>query len=65
MIFIYLFSNQRASVTGLYELLIKIISLVTGLDRSVILRAFEVYTVSIAAPALCGSGALCDGYMNS
>jgi DnaD/phage-associated family protein len=46
LLFIYLFSNQRASVTGLYELPIKIISLETGLDRSVILRAFEVYTAT-------------------
>ena len=30
----------------LYEFLLKIISLLTGLDRSVILRAFEVYTAS-------------------
>ncbi len=46
LLFIYLFSNQRASVTGLYEMPIKLISLETGLDRTVIHRAFEVYTAA-------------------
>jgi hypothetical protein len=43
LLFIYLFSNETASVCGLYELPMRIISFETGLDRSLIQSAFEVF----------------------
>jgi hypothetical protein len=43
LLFIYLFGNERSSVCGLYEIPIRIISFETGLDRSVIQNAFEVF----------------------
>ena len=44
ILFIYLFSNERASVCGLYELPIRTISFETGLDREVIKKGLEVFT---------------------
>jgi hypothetical protein len=46
LLFIYLFSNPRASVTGLYELPLKLIRLETGLGCAAILRALEVYAAA-------------------
>jgi len=43
LLFIYLFSNERASVCGLYEIPIRIISFETGLDRAQVQSAFEVF----------------------
>jgi hypothetical protein len=43
LLFIYLFSNERSSVCGLYEIPIRIISFETGLDRSVVQSGFEVF----------------------
>jgi hypothetical protein len=42
-LFIYLFSNQRASVCGLYELPIRVMSFETGLDRETIRKCLEAY----------------------
>jgi hypothetical protein len=44
LLFIYLFSNERASICGLYELPIRTISFETGLDRAVIKPGLEVFT---------------------
>lgn len=44
LLFIYLFSNERASVCGLYELPLRVVAFETGLDADVIqdgLQAFE------------------------
>ena len=44
LLFIYLFSNERASVAGVYELPLQVICFETGLDSSVVdagLRAFS------------------------
>jgi DnaD/phage-associated family protein len=43
ILFIYLFSNERASVCGLYELPVRTISFETGLDREVIKKGLEVF----------------------
>jgi DnaD/phage-associated family protein len=43
VLFIYLFSNERASVCGLYELPVRTISFETGLDREVVRKGFEVF----------------------
>ena len=43
LLFIYLFSNERASVCGLYELPVRTISFETGLDREVIKKGLEVF----------------------
>jgi DnaD/phage-associated family protein len=44
LLFMYLFSNQRASVCGLYELPIRVMSFETGIDRDTIKKCLEVYT---------------------
>jgi DnaD/phage-associated family protein len=43
LFFIYLFSNERASAVGLYELPIRNMSFETGLDRDVIQKGLEVF----------------------
>jgi hypothetical protein len=43
LLFIYLFSNERASVCGLYEIPIRVISFETGLDVPTIKSAFEAF----------------------
>jgi hypothetical protein len=43
LLFIYLFSNERASICGLYELPIRTISFETGLDRDVIKKGLEIF----------------------
>jgi hypothetical protein len=43
LLFIYLFSNERASVCGLYELPIRTISFETGLGREEVRRALELF----------------------
>lgn len=43
LFFIYLFSNERASAVGLYELPIRNMSFETGLDREVIQKGLEVF----------------------
>ena len=43
LLFIYLFSNERASICGLYELPIRTISFVTGLYRECIKKGLEVF----------------------
>lgn len=40
LLFIYLFSNERSSVCGLYELPLRVISFETGLDQNIILSGF-------------------------
>lgn len=44
LLFIYLFSNERASVCGLYEIPIRIMSFETGLDRSQVESALGVFS---------------------
>lgn len=46
LLFIYLFSNERASVIGLYELPIRVMSFETGLERDVILQALKAFTLA-------------------
>jgi len=43
LLFIYLFSNERASVSGLYEIPIRVISFETGLDKETITSGFGVF----------------------
>src|SRR5687768_11267595 len=42
-LFIYLFSNDKASVTGLYELPLRIISFETGLDQEMIKQSLQTF----------------------
>ncbi len=44
LLFIYLFSNERASICGLYELPIRTIAFETGLEREAIKQGLEVFT---------------------
>jgi len=44
LLFIYLFSNERASMTGLYEIPVRIVSFETGLTRDCVQDAIEVFT---------------------
>lgn len=44
LLFIYLFSNQRTSVCGLYELPIRVISFETGLEIEVVKKCFNVFS---------------------
>jgi hypothetical protein len=46
LLFIYLFSNERASICGLYELPIRTISFETGLDRAAVRQALEVFNAA-------------------
>jgi hypothetical protein len=43
LLFIHLFSNARASVCGLYELPIRVLSFETGLERPVIEKCLELF----------------------
>ena len=43
LLFIYLFSNERASVIGLYELPVRVMCFETGLERDVILQALDAF----------------------
>jgi hypothetical protein len=43
LLFIYLFSNERTSICGLYELPVRIMSFETGLDREVVTRGLEIF----------------------
>jgi hypothetical protein len=43
LLFVYLFSNERASVCGLYELPLRVISFETGIDREEIKKGLEVF----------------------
>jgi hypothetical protein len=43
LLFIYLFSNERATMCGLYELPIRIMSFETGLDRETITQGLGVF----------------------
>ena len=43
LLFIYLFSNERANVTGLYDLHKRIISFETGLSQSVVDKGFYTF----------------------
>jgi len=43
LLFIYLFGNSRASVCGLFELSIKIITFETGLPKETVLRGVEIF----------------------
>jgi hypothetical protein len=43
LLFIYLFSNERASVCGLYELPLRVMSFETGLDNDTILTGFDEF----------------------
>jgi hypothetical protein len=42
LLFIYLFSNERAAICGFYELPVRTISFETGLDREVAKKGLEV-----------------------
>lgn len=44
LLFIYLFSNQRTSVCGLYELPIRVISFETGLEIEVVKKCFNIFS---------------------
>jgi hypothetical protein len=44
LLFIYLFSNESASMTGLYEIPVRIMSFETGLSRECVQGAIEVFT---------------------
>jgi hypothetical protein len=44
LLFIYLFSNESASMTGLYEIPVRIMSFETGLSRECVQDAIEVFT---------------------
>src|SRR5688572_2620360 len=44
LLFIYYFSNERASACGLYELPLRLMSFETGLDQEEIKKAIEVFT---------------------
>lgn len=43
LLFVYLFGNERTSLSGIYELPLKIISFETGLSRETIRKGLEVY----------------------
>lgn len=43
LLFIYLFSNERTTMCGLYELPVRIMSFETGLDRETVARGLEVF----------------------
>ena len=43
LLFVYLFSNERASVSGLYEAPLRVIAFETGLDAEVIRSGFEAF----------------------
>lgn len=43
LLFIYLFSNERASMTGLYEIPLRIMSFETGLERDQIQKMLETF----------------------
>ena len=43
LLFIYLFSNERANLVGLYDLPIKVICFETGLDREVVEAGLAVF----------------------
>ena len=43
LLFIYLFSNERASVCGLYELPFRLMCFETGLDKEVVLAGLEEF----------------------
>lgn len=44
LLFIYLFSNERASVIGLYELPVRVMCFETGLEKDVVLQALEAFS---------------------
>ena len=44
LLFIYLFSNERASIAGMYELPVKIMSFETGMDRKVVEAALAKFS---------------------
>jgi len=44
LLFIYLFSNSRASACGLYELPIAIVPFETGLPMETVVRGFDIFT---------------------
>jgi hypothetical protein len=43
LLFIYLFSNERASMSGLYEIPLRVISFETGLDKEAITQGIEQF----------------------
>jgi len=43
MVFIYLFSNERASICGMYELPIRFIAFECGLSEDAVAQAFEAF----------------------
>jgi hypothetical protein len=52
LLFVYLFTNERASVSGLYELPVRIIQFETGLDKEVILAGFAEFQKTEPAKVL-------------
>lgn len=52
LLFVYLFTNERASVSGIYELPVRIIQFETGLDKATILAGFAEFQKSEPAKVL-------------
>lgn len=52
LLFMYLFTNERASVCGLYELSLRVMSFETGLEKEVILAGFEEFQKTEPAKAM-------------
>jgi len=46
LLFFYLFTNERASVSGLYELSLRVIAFETGLEKQVILEGFAAFELA-------------------
>ena len=56
--YLYLFIDQPSSVTILYEWAILLLSIETGLDRSKIMRAFEVNIIADIVPCDTKAGGI-------
>ena len=56
LLFIYLFSNERASICGLYELPVRTISFETGLVRELIMKGLEVFNKANKVSYDCAVG---------
>ena len=52
LLFVYLFTNERASVAGIYELPVRIIQFETGLDKDTILAGFAEFQKAEPAKVL-------------
>ena len=45
LLFVYLFTNERASISGIYELPLRLISFETGLDNDIVLDGFNTFSL--------------------